>query len=142
MTANLYLGFCGERHPSHETVEALFGQTFEFGTPYVSVSHSGGYVAVLTAPFPCGVDLEVHRPLRQDVARKFPEGEAGDFFTLWTRKEAAAKLLMRQGRQMGMSDVLAVPAGDGGEIFFITVAREAYTISAAGFAPFELVFMP
>jgi len=141
MTANLYVGYCGVKHPTHEAVEALFGRSFEFGSPFMSLSHSGGYVAVLTAPFPCGVDLEVHRPLWRDVASKFPEGETGDFFTLWTRKEAAAKLFMRQGRQMGMSDVLAVPARDGGEVFYITCVRETYTISAAGFEPFDIVFI-
>ncbi len=142
MTANLYLGFCGEKHPSHEAVEALFGRSFEFGSPLLSLSHSGGWIAALTASFPCGVDLELHRPLYRDVSKKFPEGETGDFFTLWTRKEAAAKLLMRQGHEIGMSDMLKIPTGDGGEIFYVTVRREAYTISAAGFEPFELVFMP
>ncbi|HWP80580.1 MAG TPA: hypothetical protein VN446_08065 [Candidatus Acidoferrum sp.] len=142
MKANLYLGFCGEKHPSHEAVETLFGETFEFGSPFVSLSHSGGYVAVLRAPFPCGVDLEVHRPLYRNVAKKFPEEETGDFFTLWTRKEAAAKLYMRQGRTLGMSDMLAIPTGDGGEVYYVTAVRETYTLSAAGFEPFELVFIP
>ena len=140
MTAGLYIGFSGERRPSHSAVEKLFGRTFDFESPNISLSHSGLYVVVLEAPAPCGVDLEVHRKLRRSVKEKMPDGNTGDFFTLWTRKEAGAKLLMQSGRQCPLSEMLSLPVANGGEIVFLTIVKADFTVSAASFEPFDLLF--
>jgi 4'-phosphopantetheinyl transferase len=64
---------------------------------HVSISHSGGRVAVAAGPAPLGVDVEEVREM--DIANlaglTLGPGESaagpGDFFVYWTRKESAVK---------------------------------------------------
>lgn len=74
---------------------------------HISISHCRGYVAVMLATQPCGVDIEVPHNVRfQALAnRYFSEAEknylvtfsdtekAQPFFRLWTLKEASVKAL-------------------------------------------------
>ena len=71
--------------------------------PYFSLSHSGDYVVLVSAPSEVGVDLQQHRDISKTAVsgRHFAKTEADylaskdseptDFFILWTRKEALGK---------------------------------------------------
>lgn len=80
------------------------------GKPYLrdypgvqfNLSHSGGWGVCALSETPVGVDVELVRPLRQQVAKRFftaVEQEwlatrpVEEFFRLWTRKESFTKAL-------------------------------------------------
>ena len=80
------------------------------GKPYLAqypgvqfnLSHSGPWGVCALSGAPVGVDVELVRPLRQNVARRFfTAGEQAyleqcperEFFRLWTRKESFIKAL-------------------------------------------------
>lgn len=74
---------------------------------HVSLSHAGDGVAVIVSTQPCGIDIEVPRPVAMEkiAARHFAPAEADAlahctnaeretlFFRLWTLKEASVKAL-------------------------------------------------
>lgn len=74
---------------------------------HISVSHCPGHVAVMAAPAPCGIDIEIPRAIDwQRIARRYfsdaennhllaqtNEDAARDFLALWTLKEAGVKAL-------------------------------------------------
>lgn len=89
--------------------DAILSQTV-LGKPYLrdwpgvqfNLSHSGAYGVCAISNAPVGVDIEMIRPLRQDVAKRFftkVEQEylsarpTEDFFRLWTRKESFTKAI-------------------------------------------------
>jgi len=72
------------------------------GMPHFSLSHADGLSVAAVSDEPCGVDLETYRASLDTNAladRFFSEKDRealrshGDFFALWTKKEAAAKCL-------------------------------------------------
>lgn len=76
---------------------------------HFSISHSGDLVFCAVSDRPVGVDVETVKPRRADLPRRvFSDGDydrylalGGDwpaFYTLWTEKEAAAKVT---GRGLG-----------------------------------------
>lgn len=100
----------GEKESSallkRRAVEDYFGSaelsTTEKGKPIIinpegygiSVSHSGGIVAVVIAP--CEIGIDIQERIERDNSRLmtfFHESEREeDFYTLWTKKEAYGKL--------------------------------------------------
>ena len=75
----------------------------EDGAPHFSLSHAGGLaVAAVADEAPIGVDLELFRdtiPAKALAKRFFSDEDLallsrhGDFFALWTKKEAVSKLV-------------------------------------------------
>jgi len=64
---------------------------------HFSLSHSGRLAAALISDSPCGVDVEIIRAetsekLRRRVLSPEELSQDQDFFAVWTKKEAAAKL--------------------------------------------------
>lgn len=89
--------------------DAALGKTV-LGKPYLkdwpgvqfNLSHSGGWGVCAVSAAPVGVDVELVRPLKQDIAKRFfTATEQGylahrppeEFFRLWTRKESFTKAL-------------------------------------------------
>ena len=99
---------------------------------FLSISHSGKYVAVMVDDAPCGIDVEemIHRELYlKSVIHHLHKNEIGDlsqksrteekydcFFFLWTMKEAYVKLLGK-GLSYNFSDFFVSRSGE--EIFII-----------------------
>lgn len=98
-------------------VDAALAETV-LGKPYLAqypgvqfnLSHSGPWGVCALSDFPVGVDVEMIRPLRRDVAKRFftaVEQEhlsrcpAEEFFRLWTRKESFVKAVGR-GFSLGL----------------------------------------
>ena len=87
-----------------ELAKTVLGKPYLRDYPGVqfNLSHSGRYGVCALSAFPVGVDVELIRPLRREVARRFftpaeaawldarPEAE---FFRLWTRKESYIKAI-------------------------------------------------
>ena len=87
-----------------ELARTVLGKPYLPGYPglHFNLSHSGPWGVCALSKAPVGVDVELVRPLRYDLARRFftpgeqawlrgrPEGE---FFRLWTRKESFLKAL-------------------------------------------------
>lgn len=82
----------------------VLGKPFlkEFPGIQFNLSHSGPYGVCAISGAPVGVDVELVRPLRRDVAKRFfTSTEQGwlerhppeEFFRLWTRKESFSKAL-------------------------------------------------
>ncbi len=73
----------------------LFG-----GTPYISLSHSGEYVAAAVSDSPVGIDIQCYRPMVDSHMKRLCSEEeseylktqpTSEFFRLWTAKEAYIK---------------------------------------------------
>lgn len=73
---------------------------YENGIPFISISHSGKYVALTVSERETGIDLQERKNVSTDKlsGRFFTEKEAEEirrepelFFTFWTRKEAWGK---------------------------------------------------
>lgn len=88
---------------SHYLEEDASGKPFLPHSPlFVSLSHSGSFVAAAAADRPVGIDLQEKRMIREGVLRRcyslaerewIDAGDAGERATrLWTMKEAYAKL--------------------------------------------------
>lgn len=103
----LAAAFAGAGVPADaEIARTVLGKPYLTGFPGVhfNLSHSGPWGACALSGFPVGVDVELIRPLRRNVAGRFftkteqlylarrPEEE---FFRLWTRKESFAKAVGR-----------------------------------------------
>lgn len=77
------------------------GKPYIDGTDYFSISHSGDYWVALFSECECGFDVQVERKCDylKIAERWFSPDEtekiktARDFFELWTRREAYAKVL-------------------------------------------------
>lgn len=80
------------------------GKPYLDGSPlHFNLSHSGNFVACAIDESPIGIDIEVIRPVRQELCKKvcaqdecayvFPNGEFSSerFLLLWTAKEALMK---------------------------------------------------
>lgn len=87
----------------------------------LSISHSRGLAAVVVADTPVGVDVELlrERPVVL-LARRFAADEAdwvrkrpGDFFHLWTQKEAVGKALGVGLRDGGLTRAMPLPPDSG-----------------------------
>ena len=114
----------------------------EEGAPHFSLSHAGGVaVAAVCDVSEVGVDLETVRDSfdQAAVARRFftaSEQEEfsrnGDFFALWTRKEARAKCL---GASLSavLSEDISLPAR--------TYRANGITLSLAAEREFEVEFL-
>lgn len=87
-----------------ELAKTVLGKPYLKGYPSVqfNLSHSGGYGVCAVSDAAVGVDVELIRPLKQDIARRFfTSTEQGylasrpteEFFHLWTRKESFTKAL-------------------------------------------------
>lgn len=90
--------------PDAVVAETVLGKPYwrDFPGVQFNLSHSGPYGVCAVSDAPVGVDVELIRPLRQDVAKRFfTETEQGwlarrppkEFFCLWTRKESFSKAL-------------------------------------------------
>ena len=88
---------------SHFLEEDASGKPFLPHSPlFVSLSHSGSFVAAAAADRPVGIDLQEKRRIREGVLRRWYSaaerewigaGDAGErAIRLWTMKEAYAKL--------------------------------------------------
>lgn len=80
------------------------GKPYVPGGPEISISHSDGVVVVALAKEPVGVDIQRHRPIRENLPRRVlsqPEYDwyaargcqNRDFFALWALKESYYKYL-------------------------------------------------
>jgi 4'-phosphopantetheinyl transferase len=72
------------------------GKPFAKGIPlHFSISHSGDLLCCALSRFPIGIDIELRREIRPDLARRLcAEGEnSTDLLALWTAKEAYFKWL-------------------------------------------------
>lgn len=98
-----------------------------------SISHSHGAVAVAVSERPCGVDVEkisemekadaiVERFFTENEKKKY--SEEGDFFAVWTAKEAAFKYLGGRGQTLPGVDSTACEAS-GREV-------DGFRLSACG----------
>ncbi len=95
----------------------------KYGKPYLSdnvkahfnISHSGSYVAVMTADTEIGIDIQIVRPVRERVVEKICNkseralvysGDGSDrcFIQLWTLKESYIKAIGR-GMSFPMNEV-------------------------------------
>ncbi len=85
-----------------ELAKTVLGKPYLKDWPRIqfNLSHSGAYGVCAVSDAPVGVDVEMIRPLRQDVAKRFfTKVEQGylsaqppeEFFRLWTRKESFTK---------------------------------------------------
>lgn len=111
----------GQPEASFTIFEGDKGKPYIEGGPEFSVSHSGGYWAVLIDERPCGIDLQVPRcaDFVKIARRYYSEKEAGlvellgedVFFKLWTRREALVKCV---GGSVFADEVpeLLIPAGE------------------------------
>lgn len=82
---------------------------------YFSLSHSGRYALCAVGDGPVGADVQIQRPIRLSVSRRFhpdeqawlarqPENERQEaLFRLWTRKEAWVKAVSGQ-RMLTLSE--------------------------------------
>jgi len=87
-----------------EVAKTVLGKPYlpQFPGVHFNLSHSGPWGVCALSCAPVGVDVELVRPLRQDVAKRFfTKTEqlylachpAEEFFRLWTRKESFSKAL-------------------------------------------------
>lgn len=90
-----------------ENVEIMYtdqGKPYLPEGPYISISHSRGYVGVAVADHEIGLDLEVVRPYPDKLPMRIFSPEElswfrsrqetkADFFTFWTLKESYYKFL-------------------------------------------------
>lgn len=87
-----------------ELAKTVLGKPYLKDWPRIqfNLSHSGAYGVCAVSDAPVGVDVEMIRPLRQDVAKRFfTKVEQGylsaqppkEFFRLWTRKESFTKAI-------------------------------------------------
>lgn len=90
--------------PDAALAKTVLGKPYLKDWPDVqfNLSHSGAYGVCAISNAPVGVDVEMIRPLRQDVAKRFfTKTEQGylsarpaeEFFRLWTRKESFTKAI-------------------------------------------------
>ena len=126
------------------------GKPFFSGEAEFCLSHSGRFAALAVSGEAVGLDLETVAPVREAVIRRVltPEerrwladaGEAG-FAFLWTRKEAALKLL-GTGVDRSLRSFRVLPEDepmlDGRQICLRTVRWEDCVLTAAAEAPFSL----
>lgn len=88
---------------------------------HFSLSHSGKYVTAVFDEAETGIDIQYHRELKTDVAKRFFSeedrklsgvfGENGNeqyFYRLWTIKEAYMKLT-GEGLRQGLDSTIIVP---------------------------------
>ena len=135
--------------PGRESGSGPHGKPFIPGGREFSLSHSGPLAVIALADVPVGADVQQVRPVRDSTLGKVlapAEREGGDFFVLWTRKEAALKCLGtgldRDLRSLDVrEDALAL---DGMTVCLHTERYKDCLISAAAcgasavFAPLEL----
>ena len=87
-----------------EQARTVLGKPYLKDYPGVqfNLSHSGGWGVCALSKTAVGVDVEMVRPLRQQVAKRFftpveqewlSKRPAEEFFRLWTRKESFTKAL-------------------------------------------------
>lgn len=99
---------------------------------HFSLSHSGFFVACAVAESEVGLDIEMLRPVRQELARRvcteaelawlFPEGtfDSARFLSLWTAKEAYLKFT---GEGIG-TDLRRIAAANAGGLLPCVSGRE------------------
>ena len=111
---------------------------------YISVSHTGDAGLLGISPVPCGVDMELVRPVDyKAISRRFFTPEEADyaaargeraFFQLWTLKESCLKLL-GTGLAGGLASVPLVVSGalleQTGDIRLHTVWQGDHCLSFA-----------
>lgn len=80
---------------------------------FVSVSHSGDFVACALSDTPVGIDLEAKREIKPDFLKRALNAEeleyvktSDDFLKIWTAKEAYLKLTGEGLSGLGKADVL------------------------------------
>ena len=85
-------------------IERKNGKPFIKNSPlYISISHSGNFVAAAFSQAEIGIDIEVMREINLNVAKKFctnndleflnsQENKTEAFFKIWTAKEAYLKI--------------------------------------------------
>lgn len=121
---------CGGKQPGQRVPEE--GLPGPHGKPsavdgvYYSLSHSGNYAACLIGRRENGLDIQVRRPVREGLEKRFFAKEEKDyldglqgsggaqevtdaFFTIWTLKEAYAKYTGR-GMGEGFADFSVMPS--------------------------------
>lgn len=110
------------------------------GMPHFSLSHAGGLSVAAVSDEPCGVDLEACRASLDTKAladRFFSDKDRealrshGDFFALWTKKEATVKCLGTSLSELLGKD-LALPTR--------TYRKENFTLSLAAEHEFSVEF--
>lgn len=112
----------GKESGLHHAIPLSLSYTYgENGKPYLreypevffSLSHSGRYVVAAFADEEIGIDIQYHKPMKNNIAERFfseednqllaqlqQDGDADAFFRMWALKEAYMKLTgegMKQG---------------------------------------------
>ncbi len=86
---------CGCHVSENEILKTEKGKPYFKGREDVhfSISHSGGYAAVVIGDIPCGVDIEGGREISERVSERYLEGKKGrDALLKWTERESLGKL--------------------------------------------------
>ena len=122
--------------PGGEPLAGPNGKPLLPGRREFSISHSGTLAVIALADVPVGADIQQVRPVPDAVPRRVlspEERENGDFFALWTRKEAVLKCLgTGLDRDLRSLEVLAdMIVLDGAALFLHTERYKDCTISAA-----------
>lgn len=111
--------------------------------PQFSLSHAGNLAALAVSDAPVGVDVEMPRPVKDSVAKRYfqPEELAwmeadplNRFFFLWTRKEAVLKccgrgLSLHPGRFSVLPD--AIPTAENMNCRLVTTEYKDHILSFA-----------
>ena len=86
---------------------------------YFNISHSGGVIALaISKDYPLGIDIEVIRDYKDDLAKYISNEEEykyitdnKSFFEIWTSKEALVKCL-GSGLSTNIKEIPALPLND------------------------------
>ena len=134
--------------PGRDPVTGPNGKPLLPGGREFCLSHSGTLAVIALDDAPVGADVQQVRPVPEAVLRRVlspAERETGDFFALWTRKEAVLKCLgTGLDRDLRSLEVLAdMTEPDDTVLFLHTERYKDCVISAASgvsavFTPREL----
>lgn len=126
---------CIENLSSGKPVAKVLGREF-----FVSISHSGDFVACALSDTPVGIDLEATREIKPDFIKRAlseeeysfvkesVEGEQRAFLEIWTAKEAYLKLTGEGLSGLKKADVLPLIKGEEKDGLALKVSRTEHFV--------------
>ena len=110
-----------------------FGKPFLHSGQYISITHSHTRSAIIVAPYPVGIDIELRRPKILRIAHKFCPGisaeleqlvpESVDQYTyFWTTKESIYKMASMPG--LGFLNDIALSEWNQDQDFTAVIPKE------------------